>query len=540
MRWVYVGRLSVAAAIFLAALVVWSDATPADTFIAALACSGTVAFTAASAAYTELQRRDVSTTFYYLQAVFDLLLVTSVVHLTGGRESQFSALYILVIASASVLLPVGGGLLVAALGNVLYIADVLWGGRATADIHVWMQLGVFAIVALGSAYVSARLQEAGEGKEELVAELTKVRLQAADILRNIRSGIVTVDGDGRLVYANPAAGTLLDLPLDLHFGKSVAELLATRAPELARVLIRSAHDGARTIRAETTIETSSRRFPIGVTTTYMASDQDRVNATATAIFQDISDQKRIDTLRVRAERLEAVAELSASLAHEIKNPLASIRSAVEQLGQSPKARDDDRLLSILIVRESDRLSRLLSEFLDFARARVTRIQPLDVGAVVRGATDLVRAHPDCRPGITVVCDLPTEPLTVDGDDDLLHRAIFNLTLNAVQALPERGTVRVDLAALPDADLPDGVHFETGAVAIRVSDDGPGIPAEIRSRLFTPFSTTKPGGTGLGLPVVHRAIEAHRGLVFVDSGSTGTRFTIILPRALSPATSGAHP
>jgi two-component system sensor histidine kinase PilS (NtrC family) len=182
----------------------------------------------------------------------------------------------------------------------------------------------------------------------------------------------------------------------------------------------------------------------------------------------------------------------------------------------------------LIVRESDRLSRLLSEFLDFARVRVARVEPVDFSAVARGAASLAAAHPDRPADVEIVCVGLTEGMVVDGDEDLLHRAVFNLALNAVQASPHGGRVRVELAPLTMDQVPAGVSFDLGGVALRVSDDGPGIPLEIRDRLFDPFFTTKPGGTGLGLSIVHRAIEAHSGFVFVDSDDRGTRVTVLLP------------
>ena len=129
----------------------------------------------------------------------------------------------------------------------------------------------------------------------------------------------------------------------------------------------------------------------------------------------------------------------------------------------------------------------------------------------------------------VSCATPTQGIPVEGDEDLLHRAVFNIALNAVQAARDDGHVWVEVAAVPPEQLPVGVSFERGAASVRITDDGPGIPTEVRARMFDPFVTTKPGGTGLGLPIVHRAIEAHRGLVFVDSGSSGTRFTVLLPR-----------
>jgi two-component system sensor histidine kinase PilS (NtrC family) len=527
LRWVYVGRLTMSAAIFVAAVLAWKNADAGLTLVASLLITIALAFTAGSALYSIVYRSPLRPVFLYTQSLFDLLVVTAIVHVTGGGSSQFAALYILVIAAASLLLPFSGGLLIALLGCVLYFADVLLTPGTQLDIAVWLQLGVFSAVALGSGYIAARLRQAGAGTEQLAAELVKVRLQAADILRNIRSGIVTVDATGGLVYANPAASQLLGLQLDSQVGSRVIETIFGAAPELARALERAAQDGTRTYRAEGSITVRDRRFPIGLNTTSSEVDEG-APATATAIFQDISDQKRLDSLHARTERLEAVAELSASLAHEIKNPLAAIRSAVETLARSPRTNVDERTLADLIVRESDRLSRLLSEFLDFARVRVTRVEPVDLASVARGAANLASAHPDKPSDVEVTCNANGHPMIVEGDEDLLHRAVFNLTLNAVQASPQGGRVRVELAPLTMDQVPAGVSFDLGGIALRVSDDGPGIPLEIRDRLFDPFFTTKPGGSGLGLSIVHRAIEAHSGFVFVDSDDRGTRVTVLLP------------
>jgi two-component system sensor histidine kinase PilS (NtrC family) len=519
----------VAAAIFVAAQLVWARAPTENTQVASLIFALTLLFTAASAVYTEVfGPRPLSRAFLYVQTIFDVLLVTAVVHVTGGSASHFAALYILVIASGALLLPVGGGLFIALLTDVCYFAEVLLWSHTVPDVGVWLQLGVFGSVALGCGYIGARLQEAGAGT---AAELVLARLQADDILRNIRSGIVTVDARGYLLYANPAATELLGLPRRGSIGGPILPRIAMVAPELARALTRAATLKQRTNRGEDVVTLGTQTFPIGVTTTFSEIDSaGGTTTTATAIFQDISGQKRLERLHVRAGRLEAVAELGASLAHEIRNPLASIRSAVEQLSRMPQADDDARTLGALIVRESDRLSRLLGEFLDFARARVTRIQPIDVSALAGGAAALVDAHPDRRPGVRVICSVPETPLVIDGDEDLLYRAVFNLLLNAVQAAPAGGEVRVDVSEALADQLPAGVTMPGGGVSIRVSDNGPGIAADVRDRLFEPFITTKPGGSGLGLPVVHRAIEAHRGVVLVDTGADGTRFTVLLPHA----------
>ncbi|MEP6905901.1 MAG: ATP-binding protein [Gemmatimonadales bacterium] len=235
-------------------------------------------------------------------------------------------------------------------------------------------------------------------------------------------------------------------------------------------------------------------------------------------------------LEVRSQRLEGIAEMSASLAHEIRNPLAAIRSAVEQLSRIPRASEDEQTLSTLVQRESDRLSRILGEFLDFARTEGARLTPVNLTEVARNAARLAGAHPGIASGVRVVDKFPESPLIVEGDEDLLHRAIYNLLLNAVQASPPNGEVRVEGGELAVHQLPEGrPDFERGAFGILVSDRGAGVPPQIRDRLFDPFVTTKPGGSGLGLSIVQRAAEAHGGLVMVSAPGEETRFTLVLPK-----------
>jgi signal transduction histidine kinase len=186
------------------------------------------------------------------------------------------------------------------------------------------------------------------------------------------------------------------------------------------------------------------------------------------------------------------------------------------------------------VRESDRLSRLLSEFLDFARVRATRRDAIDLCAVIRGAAGLAESHPGRAEGSRVDVSVPADPLVIRGDDDLLHRAVFNLVLNALQAARPGTTVHVSAMTAPAARVPQGVaSLEHGAVVIDVADDGPGIDPAVQGRLFEPFTTTKAGGTGLGLAITHRAIEAHRGVVLVDTNERGTRFSVFLPTGDEP-------
>jgi two-component system sensor histidine kinase PilS (NtrC family) len=521
--------MSLALAIFVAALLAWKAAEASVTLVASVAMVAATAFTAGSMWYQLVYRGTAGRTFHHLQTLFDVLLVTAVVHVTGGASSQFAALYIMVTLGASLLLTTRGALLTAALAIALYAADVLVTHEADLGIGLVLQLGVFAAVALGVAYLSARLQDPELSRELLRSEIALAKLRAEDILRNIQSGIITIDERGRILFANPTAGEMLGFDSRRARGRGMAELIATPAPELAAALEGAVRRRQRITRGEATIAAHGRTFPIGLTTTTMEAAGAPERLSATAIFQDISDSKRMEELRLRAERLEAVAELSASLAHEIRNPLACIRSAVEQLALGDRASEDDRTLGQLIVRESDRLARLLSEFLDFARVQVADDARVDLCSIACSAVHLASAHPDgTARGVEIACRAPDRQLPVAGDADILHRAIFNVVLNAVQATPEHGTVDVEVAMLSAAQLPAGAPFHSNAVAIRVTDSGPGIPEELRDRVFDPFFTTRQGGTGLGLPIVHRAIAVHRGVVLLDSGASGTRFTVLLP------------
>jgi two-component system sensor histidine kinase PilS (NtrC family) len=464
--------------------------------------------------------------FFAMQVLVDLVLVTTIVHYTSGAQSAFAFLYVLLIAVYTTLLSLRGAVLVVVLAAAAYMTDTFLGHPDTLGVAFWGQLVLFLSVFAIMAPMVTRLREATEEHESLETELRRIRLEADDILRNIRSGVLTVDGTGRLAFINPMAARLLEIDGETQTGMPVLDVLKQRSSELWAAIVAAIRHGRKVNRAEGSVQLSDgRMFPIGLSTTTF-EEQAQQPPSVTAIFTDISDSKRIQELHLRAERLEAVAALSASLAHEIRNPLASIRSSVEQLARTSRADDDERFLAQLIVRESDRLSRLLSEFLDFSRVRVTRFDPTDLHAVTLAAARLVREHPDAGPETEI--DVRGGRAMMEGDEDLLHRVVANLLLNAVQAATGKVKIVATTGPAHMSDLPPGCIMPN-PVRLEIRDNGPGIPETVRDRIFEPFVTGRTGGTGLGLAIVQRAVEAHRGLVLVDSvPARGTTFTIFFP------------
>jgi two-component system sensor histidine kinase PilS (NtrC family) len=525
LSWLFVGRLVLAVGVLLGAGLVWTE-RPREAFLVSIAVVIALMFTAYGGWATVLRRRKPGNTFLFIQALVDLGVVTTIVHFAGQPQSAFPALYVLLVAAYALLLPPTWGALTAVLASAVFLADIFLTYSGPPDTALWAQIVVFNVVFAIVAVLGHRLREAGMEQETLAIELRRVRLEADDILRNIRSGVITVDGMGRLAFINPTATKLLELDAPTLLGHPVLDQLKVRSSELWAAVVAGIRNGRKISRGEgMVVHEGGKIFPIGLSTTTFRQETQEAPS-VTAIFTDISDLKEVQELQQRAERLEAVAALSASLAHEIRNPLASIRSSVEQLARSKHADEDERFLAGLIVRESDRLSRLLSEFLDFARVRATQFVPIDLHSVVVAVVRLIKAHPECRPDAAITVE--GSRTILEGDEDLLHRVVANLVLNAVQAA--RGPIRitVSVASVQGTDIPHGTNIDN-AVRLQVRDTGPGIPEEIRDRLFDPFVSGRTGGSGLGLAIVQRAVEAHRGLVLVDSApGSGTAFTIFLP------------
>jgi two-component system, NtrC family, sensor histidine kinase PilS len=528
LRWLYTGRLVLATAIFVAALARWLAPAPSqlDTLIATVALLSALAVTAAGLWWVELAGRQPGRAFLSGQVFYDVLLVTAVIFVTGGADSPYPPLYILVITAGALLLPLSGGMLVGALSCALYIGGMVLLPLDSPGRDDYLRAGLFAVMAVVTAALADRLRHTGAALGAAELELKQLRLDTDDILDAMATAVITVDGAGRLLYMNAAAAELLGPVSDTAPGAPVLERLDEAAPGLGTLIRRTSATRIPVPRFELRGRMNGEDRYLGVRTTLL---ERQGMPSVTAVFQDITEGRRLEQLARRADRLKAVAELGASLAHEIKNPLASIRSAVEQLGGSRLRQEDSDMLRRLVLRESDRLSRLLAEFMEFSRVELRDRGAVDLCVVTQGAVDLVSRHPDRPEGARIELVKPTTSLLVNGDEDLLHRAIFNLVLNAVQHTAGGGAVTVTLD-WPEDGLPATVQY-AAPIRITIRDRGQGVREEDIPRMFDPFFTRREGGTGLGLAMVHRAVEAHGGTITVSNNAHGGAcFTLYLPAA----------
>ena len=485
----------------------------------------------------------------YSHLLFDLVLISSVVDVTGCVGSNFTFLYILLILEAGIFLHRSGAVLWATISSLVYLLLGIvrfWGeGPLFSDIDsssflqasspshplfdVFFPLTLFYFVALTIGAISSRLEREGEKASSLGRELKRLSLETTDILHNIPTGVMTIDLSGRLIFANPACLRLVGVGNEHTVGHPVRNILGERHTALLEVIDRTVEKRVPVVRAEVSVgEKGGKKKILGVSTSLLKGP-DGEPLGVTTVFQDISCQKEVNALSRRAMRLKALIELSASLAHEIKNPLAVVSSSLELMERSQSS-DERRKVFLMVKKESTRLSHLLEDFLRFARIRVRRWNSIDLWELIEEIKTLIMARHDIASRVTVHYAGFRGDGTdiVWGDAELLKQVFLNLFINAAESIPGKGNIHIrleDRCAVNVIGQRDGDGYKT----VIVEDDGPGFSNEAAGKAFDPFFTTKSGGSGLGLSITQRIVEAHRGKILLsDREPQGTCFSLILP------------
>lgn len=452
-----------------------------------------VAFVVWGASAAALRRSVDLVRFGWFQLVFDAVLITALVAMTNGVQGPLTVLYFINIIAAPFLLPTAGVITIVLL-DVVGFGFVAWGGyvglfpwlldthRAISYEDLTLHLFAMALVAI----LSVNLTRAMKGLlDQEVRQGQALAEERALLLGELLAGTVDVDDQGRIVGANEV---MLRWMPEL-VGRTLAEVLPGRGSAWEVVV-----DGP------------------GAPLHLLCSRHPRAEGGLLVLAQDVTRLRQMEAMVARDERLAAVGKLAAGLAHEIRNPLASLSGSIQLL-----AEDRADPLHEIALREVRRLDQLVEEFLDASRPPRLDLHPTELGAVVDEVERSFRNDPRYRERVQVELDLDPSvgPVTVDAAR--IRQVLWNLLLNAAQATPDRGLITVAMRRRAE-------HVE-----LRVTDSGVGISPENMVRIFDPFFTTRSGGTGLGLANVERILRAHGGSVSVYSKQgQGTSFMLCLP------------
>jgi two-component system, NtrC family, sensor histidine kinase PilS len=477
-----------------------------------------------------------------LQLAFDALIVSAFIDLTGGIASYFSVLYVLPIVAGGTVQFRRGGLLVAALSTVLYVGIVLQqyfdglillpaGWPTTTPIFLptrlvaanIVALNVFGFCAVGflSGSLAENLRSAGAKLRQASTEIADLQALNQHVINSLPSGLVTTDPKQRILTFNRAAESITGIPSAIALGRPVTEVLQL-PPEIARRLDDNVPQTAGR-RGEFHFRTGDGRgeIELGLSATHLETPGGRAGFLLS--FQDVTQIKKLQRDNTIQQRLAAVGEMAAGIAHEIRNPLASMSGSIQILRQElPLSTEQEQLMDI-VLRESERLNSTIRSFLAYARPQRFAITRFDVSRVLNDAAMLLRNGSDLDDRHLVEVDVPPEELWYEADESQIKQVVWNLATNGLRAMPDGGRLR--LVAAVDASA--------GDVILTVQDEGIGIPPEDLDGLFQPFHGRFAKGSGLGLAIVHRIVNDYNGEIRVSSQpGKGTAVSVRLP-ALHP-------
>ncbi len=481
--------------------------------------------------------RGVTSALVALHFLFEIVVESGVIYATGNVNSAFSAVFILTIVSAALVYRLVGTLVMASLVSLAY-TFIIWLGFSGSDpvlsfnalntifsvqesvfYSIFLHLLIFYLVAFIAGYLAERLRRQDRRLADTSRALRQARLETDDILRHLNSGLITVDAHGNIVYFNRAAERILGYSEEDVRGMPCNDVLAERMPELATSLMDGIRSRVAHLRHELEIINGDGvTVPLGLSISIL-TEEDYTPRGVIAIFSDLTEAKILEAKVRAADRLAAVGELSASIAHEIRNPLASISGSVEVLAREIDVSGENRRLMDLIVKESDRLTNILNEFLHYARIDRPAYSKIDLCRLVSDVVHLLRHHHSFHPDIDLRFDADQSILYVVGDEDLIKQLLLNLAVNACEAIGEGpGKLRIRL-----------LSREGNTVTLQVADSGCGMSHDQIRKIYQPFYSTKKQGTGLGLAIVHRACTALKlNLNVVSELDNGTTFSVDFP------------
>jgi two-component system sensor histidine kinase PilS (NtrC family) len=472
-----------------------------------------------------------------LQLAGDALIVSAFIYVTGGITSYFSSLFVLPIVAASTIQFRRGGLMVATLSAILYVglvfaqyltaagvlnypllvnASIVLPPRSVAQYIIALNLFGFFAAALLSGSLADRLRSAGVQLEQASTEIADLQALNQHVIDSLPSGLATTDSHHRILTFNHAAEAITGVPFQAAVGRPISEVLQL-PPQLL-----SAVSGDMEVvpsRVEIRYRPADGRadLEIGLSATHLETPGGRAGLLFT--FQDVTNIKKLQRDAAIQSRLAAVGEMAAGIAHEIRNPLASMSGSIQILRHElPLSTEQEQLMDI-VLRESERLNTTIRSFLAYARPQHFQIARFDVRRALNDAALLLRNSAEVCEEHRIEVDVPSQELWYEADEGQIKQIVWNLATNGLRAMPDGGRLRLVGALDPSSD----------GVVLTVQDEGIGIPAEELDSLFQPFHGRFAKGSGLGLAIVHRIVSDYNGEIQVSSpAGQGTTVSVRLP------------
>ena len=467
------------------------------------------------------------------QIFLDVVFVTWLTGMRGDLNSPYVALYIVIISAAGIFLGVRGALVTSVGCAVCYTFIVFagafgWlslsaGDMSTAPVpEVIGNVGLHDIAFFVVGLLASRLAERQAYSDVQLIEaehaLADLRAVHERIVESIRSGLVTTGLDGLIYTFNAAAEEITGYTAEALRGQHVSILFDTLNFKVEESL-RAAEEGEASPRYEADCLTpDGLRLRLGYSIFPLFGERGGARTGLVITFQDLTQVRALEDTSRRQDRLAAVGRVAAGIAHEIRNPLAAMRGSIQLLNSEMKGDPGQTELMEIVLRESDRLNHIITDFLTYARPRPVALADTDLREPLRETFTLLRHSPEARDEHTFAEDFPAEPIHAQADAAGLRQVFWNLSRNALSAMPAGGTLSVELRPT-----------NYGRVRITFTDTGAGMSPEQVERLFEPFSSSTTGGTGLGLSIVYQIIRDHGGTINVRSREGhGTTIIIELP------------
>lgn len=480
----------------------------------------------------------------WIHVCADIAVLTLIVHFSGGSNSYFAILYILPILAGGIYLQLSGGLTSAMLAASAYIVySVLeiggyvhppysWTEITASGFHKlllkgYLHIAVFVFAGFLSGYVSRHVKNKGRELGDRERELRRIQLNTDKIINNMSSGLIVTNMGGEIVSINPAARSILCIPdgedVDGCQIEDVIPMLGALARELSWVRetgnARKRHE-LEMVRADGSV------LPIGLNISVLRGE-DGEKQGVIALFQDLTEVHEMAEKVRQADKMAAIGELSAAIAHEIRAPLASICGSIDMLAAELELSGENSKLMDLVMKESDRLDSIITDFLDYARQRKPRLMPFEAEECIREVMLLLRHSNVFKNNISINLNNICGDARFFADEEQIRQVFLNLGLNACEAMRRGGTLDVRISRIMKV-INEADRTEE-CIRVEFENNGPPVPPDILPHVFEPFFTTKEGGTGLGLATAERIIESNQGSIeVVSSVTTGTVFSVVLP------------